>query len=391
MSAPNLLVAGAGIGGLTAAIALARRGFAVTVAERRTGFGEIGAGIQLGPNAVRILDDLDLGLQMRRHAVRTERLLVRRWRDNGLLVTMPMSERDSTAFRAIRRSDLHTVLLDAARGLPRVRFLVGRELERIDETGSGIVATVRSTTGNVEQIEASALIGADGLWSRARELAGDAAPPRFTGYEAWRTLVPASAGAAAEVTLRLGPKHHAVQYPVAGGREINLVIVRQAREARKGWSRQGDPQTIAAELTSACEQLKGVAAAASGWLVWSLFDRQPAPMARGRLALLGDAAHPVLPFLAQGAALAIEDAAVLARHLGDAVAAGGEPAIPAALAAYAAGRKDRVARVQAQSRANGRTYHLGMPLSLGRDLVMRRLGPDGMRARQDWLYDWRDG
>jgi salicylate hydroxylase len=181
-----------------------------------------------------------------------------------------------------------------------------------------------------------------------------------------------------------------VHYPVAGGREINLVIVRRARDAREGWSRSGDYAQLASDLEDANPALRNIATRAAGWQVWSLFDRTPAPMAQDRIALLGDAAHPVLPFLAQGAALAIEDAAVLARVLAGHLERDGAAGVPAAFAAYAGARADRVARVQQTSRSNGRAYHMAAPWSLGRDLMMKRLGPDGMRRRHDWVYGWRD-
>ena len=136
--------------------------------------------------------------------------------------------------------------------------------------------------------------------------------------------------------------------------------------------------------------MRELVASARDWQVWSLFDRKPAGMAKGRIALLGDAAHPVLPFLAQGASLAIEDAAVLARLLADTLEAEGAGGVPAAMAAYASARAARVARVQDASRSNGRTYHFGWPWSIGRDIALKRLGADGLRARYGWLYDWRD-
>ena len=176
MSVPHILVAGAGIGGLTAAIALARRGFSATVVEKRTGFGEVGAGIQLSPNAGRVLDALDLALPLRRHVVRTRRLVVRRWRDGRELVTMPMSDEGAEPFRAVRRADIHTVLLDAARSLPAIRFIVGRAVEAVVEHANGIAVTIRGGNGHREDIAANALIGADGLWSNARTLSGDTAP-----------------------------------------------------------------------------------------------------------------------------------------------------------------------------------------------------------------------
>lgn len=392
MSAPHILIAGSGIGGLTAAIALARRGFSVTVAEKRTGFGETGAGIQLSPNAGHILEALDLGLAVKRASVVAERLVVRRWQDGSPLAEMPMTTAGTAPpFRTIRRTDLHTLLLDAARSLPGIRLIVGRGLRDISQNADGITATLATEAGQMETISALALVGADGLWSRSRELIGDTAPPVFTGYEAWRTLVPNASGRAAPgvVTLHLGPGRHAVHYPVSGGREINLVVIREAKEAREGWSRDGEPGQLAAHLTKAEPMLHKLATAAPHWLVWSLFDRQPAAMAQGRIALLGDAAHPVLPFMAQGAALAIEDAGVLTQELTVHLQQGGAAALPAALAAYARARQDRARRVQATSRSNGRAYHLEWPWAIARNFAMRRLGPEGMRHRLDWLYDWR--
>lgn len=389
MSAPHFLIAGAGIGGLTAALALARRGIAVTVAEKRTGFGEIGAGLQISPNAGHVLDGLDLRLPLKRHAVLADRLVVRRWRNGATLVDMPMSA-EGQPFRLFKRADLHMALLDAARSMPNIRMSVGRGVSEVATTADGIVATLLGESGHSETISALGIIGADGLWSRLRQLMGDRSPPLFTGYEAWRALGPPPEPAAGEVTLHLGRDRHMVHYPVAGGRETNLVIVRRARDAREGWSRSGDYARLAPEFEDANPALRSLATRASGWQVWSLFDRKPAPMAQGRIALLGDAAHPVLPFLAQGAALAIEDAAVLARLLAEHLARDGTAGVPPALAAYASARADRVARVQETSRANGRAYHMAAPWSLGRDLVMKRLGPDGMRRRVDWVYGWRD-
>ncbi len=392
MTVPHFLIAGAGIGGLTVAIALARRGIAVTVAEKRTGFAESGAGIQLSPNAGRVLDALDLRLQLKRASVTANRLVVRRWHDGATLSEMPMSAGEGqTPFRLLKRADLHMLLLDAARAMPNIRLIVGRGVEAVSQDADGVEATLIGENGQTEAVTALGLIGADGLWSRLRELNGDSNPASFTGFEAWRALVPgAGAAGEAQVTLHLGRDRHAVHYPVAGGRETNLVIIRAAREAREGWSREGEPAMLAAQVAGSAPALHRLASAAGGWRVWSLYDRPPAAMARGRIALLGDAAHPVLPFLAQGAALAIEDAAVLARLLAGHLESDGAAGVPAAMTAYARERAERVARVQEVSRGNGRTYHLGRPWSFARDMVMKRLGPDGLRRRHDWLYDWRE-
>lgn len=390
MPAPHVLIAGAGIGGLTAALALARRGIAVTLAEKRTGFAEVGAGIQISPNAGHVLEGLDLRLQLKRAAVTVSGLVVRNWSDGRQIAGMPMGiDENGTPFRTIKRADLHMLLLDAARTMPNIRFVLGRGLDAVTTHDDGVTATLASESGHRDDVRALAVIGADGLWSRLRETTIDTAAPSFTGYEAWRTLIPAKS-ATQEVTLHLGPGRHAVHYPVAGGRETNLVIMRKAAEAREGWSREGDRRGLEAHLSGATPELRALAASAPGWQVWSLFDRTPAAMAKGRIALLGDAAHPVLPFMAQGAAMAIEDAAVLARLLATHLQESGAAGVTTALARYAQERAARVARVQATSRANARTYHMRWPLRIGRDLVMRRLGPDGMRRRFDWLYDWRD-
>lgn len=390
MPAPHLLIAGAGIGGLTAAIALARRGIAVSVIEKRSGFGELGAGLQISPNAGRVLDGLDLTLPLKRVAVTAERLSVRRWGSGREIGAMPMQGPDGgTPFRMAKRSDLHTVLLDAARAMPNIRLIVGRAVEAAEETEIGVTATLVNASGQPDMAKGLGLIGADGLWSTVREAISDRTAPAFTGYEAWRTVLAAGSNPRREVTLHLGRHGHAVHYPVAGGREINLVILRPARDARPGWSREGDTLDLLPHLDGAAPELRSLAASAPAWQVWSLYDRPPAAMAKGRLALMGDAAHPVLPFLAQGAAMAIEDAGVLARLLAEKLSQTGAAGVAPAFAAYAAARRERVAKVQQASRANAKAYHLGWPLSLGRDWVMRRLGPAGMRARYDWLYDWQ--
>ncbi|MGO4406090.1 FAD-dependent monooxygenase [Bosea sp. RAF48] len=391
MSAPHFVIAGAGIGGLTMALSLARRGIAATVVEKRTGFGETGAGLQITSNSGRVLDALDLTLPLKRVSVSSHGLMIRRWRDGSQVLEMPSSpEHMPTPFRMLRRNDLHTVLLDAARAMPNIRLMVGRGVQEVSQDANGVAVRLGGQNGSSETISALGLIGADGLWSRVRDLSGDASPPVFTGYEAWRAVVPARAVDKPRVTLHLGPGRHAVHYPVAGGREINVVVVRQAKEAREGWSRDGDASVVTEHLSGASPALRELTGAAQGWQVWSLFDRKPAAMAGGRIALMGDAAHPILPFLAQGASLAIEDAAVLARLLAEALGRDGAAGVPAAFAAYAGARARRVARVQDESRGNGRNYHLGWPLSIARDFALKRLGPEGLRNRYGWLYDWRD-
>ncbi len=191
MSAPHIVIAGAGIGGLTAGLCLARRGIAVTIVEKRTGFGELGAGLQISPNSGRVLDGLDLALPLKRVAVSSRGLRIRRWRSGAELLAMPVvQEPGEPPFRLLKRNDLHTVLLDAVRAMPNIRLLVGRAVQDAVQDGEGVTVTLDGK--GAEPLRAIVLVGADGGRSRVRELSGDAAPPMFTGYEAWRTVLPAT-------------------------------------------------------------------------------------------------------------------------------------------------------------------------------------------------------
>ncbi|TXN39505.1 MULTISPECIES: FAD-dependent monooxygenase, partial [unclassified Methylobacterium] len=182
--------------------------------------------------------------------------------------------------------------------------------------------------------------------------------------------------------LWLGRGRHVVHYPIHAGRDLNVVAIVPERQGDEDWGRLGDPAVLRAHFRTCAPELLELLTVPDSWLVWSLADRPVArPIARGRVALLGDAAHPVLPFLAQGAALAIEDCSILTRCLA-------EHPVADALAAYTKARRRRVRRVQRAARGNGRTYHAGGLTAFVRDAVMRRLGPDGMRARYAWLYGW---
>ncbi|MDJ1159405.1 FAD-dependent monooxygenase [Chelatococcus sp. SYSU_G07232] len=388
------VVAGAGIGGLTAALSLARRGVAVTVLERRTALEEAGAGIQLSPNASRVLIDLGLGPALARQAVEPDRVVIRAVGSGrtigGIALGRHMRERYGAPYWVIHRADLHTILLDAARSLPNLRLLVGRRVESLrEENGQALVGIATASNGQ-DVLPASLVVGADGVWSAVRPALGDGRAPQYRGYAAWRTTIARAAAPAAfrdanETGLWLGPEAHVVHYPVSGGRKLNIVAVLRGDKPLDGWASPGERDQLLHRFRKAAEPLRGLLATAPEWLVWSLYDLPASRRwSRGRATLLGDAAHPVLPFLAQGGALAIEDASVLAREL---AARPGD--VPAALALYEAARRPRAQRVQEGARSNARAYHLAWPLSMARDAVIRRLGPEGMVARYDWLYGWR--
>ena len=383
-------VVGGGIGGLTAALALNAAGHAVTVVERRTGFSEVGAGLQISPNASRVLAGLGLAAALRRAGSEPPGVVVRAL-DSGRRiggVTLGASAQDAfgAPYYVIHRADLQTLLLDAVRSRPGIRLLMGRAVTGLTETEDAVTLALESGNGaRSESLSADLVVGADGLRSRIR---GHLDPRGLSQARmaAWRAIVPREAvpeALAGEATgLWLGRGRHVVHYPIHAGRDLNVVAVVPERQGDEDWGRLGEPAVLRAHFRDCAPALAELLTVPDSWLVWSLADRPVArPIARGRVALLGDAAHPVLPFLAQGAALAIEDCAILAQCLA------AQP-VAEALDAYARARRRRVRRVQRAARANGRTYHAGGITAFVRDAVMRRLGPDGMRQRYAWLYGW---
>ena len=383
MPALPVAIVGAGVGGLTAALALARGGHAVTLVERRTGFSEAGAGIQLSPNASRVLADLGLGPALRRAAIEPERVVVRALRSGRtvgeLALGAAMRARFGAPYAVVHRADLQTILLDAVRARPNVHLLMGRSAIAAGQDAAAATLTVEKADGARETIETSVLVGADGLWSTVRAALGDARAPVYRGYAAWRATLAREAApdelSGNETGLWLGRAGHVVHYPIAGGRRVNIVAVEGRRKPVEGWSAPGDPAELLAAFARAAQPLRRLLEGPSEWRLWSLYDLPVKTMVWARIALVGDAAHPVLPFLAQGGALAIEDAAVLAASLSE----GSDPA---------AARLKRARRVQTAARRNGFAYHAAGPAAWVRDAVLRRSGPQGMAERYAWLYGW---
>jgi len=393
----TIVVAGAGIGGLTAALALAEAGFRVVVLDQAERLEQTGAGLQLSPNAARIL--LALRLRERLEPTIVAPTAIRIMAANGKeILRVPLGEQAERRYGApywvIHRGDLHAALLAAALDHPDISLALGRKVDAfaIHSNGVTVHATHRGVTAETVGV---ALVGADGLWSSVRAgLAGDG-PPRFADRIAWRATVPAEAVAsefrAPLVQLWLGGDSHIVHYPVNAGRTINIVAIAQDTWRQPGWSLASEPAEVLARFSdrSWSPQPRALLAASTSWLKWALFDRPPLRhWGRGPVTLLGDAAHPMLPFLAQGAAMAIEDAAVLTACIGPAVTAT-TTSIATAMRNYEAKRRPRTADIQRGARINATLYHLRGPPAHLRNLALATTGGDRFLRRYDWIYDWK--
>lgn len=386
------LIAGGGIGGLAAALAASRAGWDVRLFERASAFSEVGAGIQLGPNVVKVLHGWGLAEALQAVAAIPERLQVRSALSGQLLGELPlgtaMAQRYGAPYLSIHRADLHGVLLQAVQQHADVKLHLSRPLQSFSQTAQAV--TVQADDG--PGIEGDALIGADGIWSTVRqELLGDGLPRR-TGHLAYRALVRQSdlpeLLRSRQVTVWLGPRMHVVQYPVRGGEFLNVVAIVHGEVAAEAdlWDHSANAADLAAVTAGCCAALREVMDAIEGWRLWVLHDRAPMQGAHqhavGRVALLGDAAHPMRPYLAQGAGMAIEDAA----ELGHALAQALDPAldVPTMLQRYALNRWQRNARVQARALRNGQLFHAHGLLRWGRDVSMKLLGEKLLDM--PWLY-----
>ena len=384
-------VLGGGIGGMAAALSLARQGCAVQVLEQAEAFSEVGAGVQLGPNVTRLLRAWGLEQALMAAAFAPQRLQARDAASGRLLGELALADRAPRRYGApyvcIHRADLHTLLWRAvaAQGVPVVQ---GARITDMQTDEAAV--TLRAATGH--RWQAQALVGADGLWSRSRTLLGLTDAPRFSGHLAYRALVPQARLPAAlrsdQVTVWMGPHLHVVEYPVQSGQTLNIVAIVQGDQPAdpSSWDHEAQTAPLWQAMGAVCTLLQDRLRAVAQWRLWPLHDRPPltgpAQMAQGRVALLGDAAHPMRPYLAQGAGMAIEDAWVL----GECVASGSD--MPERLAAYASRRWARNARVQARSMRNGQIFHASGPLAWGRNLAMVASGGQVMDV--PWLYSGMD-
>lgn len=387
--AKKALIVGGGIGGLAAALACERSGIQVELFERAAEFSELGAGIQLGPNVVKVLHSWGLKNALAEVAAFPDRLRIRSATSGhelgGLRLGHFAMTRYGSPYATIHRADLHTVLLDALRQQASAHLEVDCTVTGFEQNETGVV--LKTSQGH--SVLGDVLVGADGVWSRVRQQLlqdGDANP---TGHLAYRAMVPQKHLPpnlrSQEITAWLGPRLHAVQYPVRGGEWLNVVVIvhGQVQGDPQHWDHSANAAQLRLHLAASCAPLKNLVAAIEHWRLWGLSIRAPMQgaheMAQGRVALLGDAAHPMVPYLAQGAGMAIEDANELGRSLAES-----DRDVTDALKRYAYRRWQRNARVQARAIRNGQIFHATGIVRWGRDVLLRLLGE--RLLDMPWLY-----
>jgi salicylate hydroxylase len=380
---------------LTAALAFARRGFRVTVLEQAQRLEETGAGIQLSPNATRTLIELGLEDALRPLAVAPSGLRVMNVMTGREIVRMPMGEfaddRYGAPFWLIHRADLLGALAGAASRQLDITVKLDRQVQDFVPHPNGLTVSALTPTGITDE-RGFAVIAADGLWSSLRRQLGDRTPPEFAGRAAWRGSI-AARDVRPEfreptVHLWVGRDAHIVHYPVKAGRLVNIVVIAADRDSSAA---ERNKLATRADLLSRLSDddwampARTLVRLPDAWQKWPLYHRRPLRRwSQGPAALLGDAAHPMLPYLAQGAAMAIEDAAVVADCLAR------RPDDPArALRAYCSARRGRTQKLQHLSARNGARYHFGRPMNWLRDAAMRTMGGEGLLKHYDWIYRWQ--
>ncbi|MBL0420021.1 FAD-dependent monooxygenase [Ramlibacter sp. AW1] len=385
-------IVGAGIGGVALARALQQRGIEAHLFERASGFGEIGAGVQITPNAAKVIEALGAGEGLRQVGFLPQAMVGRNWSDARELFRTPLREVCPRAFGAdfwhVHRADVHAILSE---GLPldRVRFNV--VCTGVTHGKNTAVAHFNDGT----RFEADLIVGADGIHSVVRDETWGRSDAQFTGHMCWRALVPVEHHplpfVSPDASFWMGPKAHLVTYYVKGGAAVNIVAVNESADwVAESWTEPSTREELVDAYAGWHENVIRLLERTDKQQIfkWGLFDRDPMERwSKGRVTLLGDAAHPMLPFLSQGAAMAIEDgyvlAAALAHHGGD---------VEAALDAYEAERRPRTARVQLEARERGKTYHLASPEEQKkRDLEFQRAqarNPNAVGIKAEWVYEY---
>ncbi|MEP7068471.1 MAG: 3-hydroxybenzoate 6-monooxygenase, partial [Usitatibacter sp.] len=383
-----VLVAGGGIGGLAAALALARRGYPVKVLEQAGAIGEIGAGIQLGPNAFSAFDALGVGERARASAVYTERIVMMDAVDESEVACIPVGEafreRFGNPYAVSHRADVHTALLEGARRDGHIELVTSTRVDRVEQHANGVRAI--DAEGRVH--EGAALIGCDGVKSNVRQqFVGD--PVRVTGHVVYRAVVDARDFPADlkwnAPCVWAGPDCHLVHYPLRGGEQYNVVVTFHSRKQEEWGVTEGSREEVMSYFHGIGPRPRQLLDLPKSWKRWATADREPiGAWSFGRVTLLGDAAHPMMQYLAQGACMAMEDAVTLGEALGE------DPGdFEAAFARYQRSRVARTARVVLLTREMGRIYHAKGVERLVRNELWKGRTPQRYYDSLEWLYGWR--
>ena len=385
-----VIVAGGGIGGFAAALALSRRGLSVKVLEQSPEVGEIGAGIQLGPNAFHAFDALGVGEKARGRAVYTDYMIMHDAIDESVVGRIPTGEafrqRFGNPYAVIHRVDVHTSLLEGAQETGRVEFLTSTRAERIEQDDAGVTVIDQHGTAH----RGLALIGADGVKSVVRaQYVND--PPRVTGHVVYRAVVdkqdfPAELQWNA-ASIWVGPNCHLVHYPLRGGEQYNVVVTFHSRQQEEWGVTEGSKEEVQSYFQGICPRARQLIDLPKSWKRWATADRDPiGNWVFGRATILGDAAHPTTQYMAQGACMAMEDAVTLGEalrvHHGQ---------WPAALALYQRSRVARTARIVLSGREMGRLYHAEGVERLVRNALWKGRSQDRFYDAVEWLYGWNVG
>ncbi len=387
-SKQQILVAGGGIGGVAAALALARQGYAVKVLEQAPELGEIGAGIQLGPNAFAAFDALGIGELARGRAVYTDEMVMHDALDERLVGRIPTDEafrqRFGNPYAVIHRADIHTSLLEGAQARGDIETVTGTRIERVEQDGDTVI--VFDQHGQTHQ--GVALIGADGVKSVVRQqYVGD--PARVSGHVVYRAVVEKNDfpedlrwNAA---SIWVGPNYHLVHYPLRGGEQYNVVVTFHSREQEEWGVREGSREEVQSYFGDCCPRAHQLIDMPKSWKRWATADREPiGQWTFGRATLLGDAAHPTLQYIAQGACMALEDAVTLGEALKRC-----DQDFPKALQLYERSRIARTARVVLSAREMGRIFHAKGVERLVRNDLWKGRSPERFYDAMEWLYGWK--
>lgn len=393
----QVIIAGGGIAGLTTALAFAMRGYPVRIFERADRLEESGAGIQLSPNATRILDRLGVLSALRLTAVRPTSVILRDAASLAELGRVPLGAAAEARWRApyitLRRSDLQSALLAHVAREPGIELVTGAEVKSASLHAHGVTASVESG-GATLRASGLLLVGADGVWSGLRGLDGSPGKSRFAGEVAWRRTVGAESaaarslieiGVAGAVTAFMHPGFHLVAYPVRGGAALNLVAITGGAAMAESWSGQMDTAVLRRAMGRTAPALRALAGDGEAWTAWPIHTvpaKEPW-IAAGGIALVGDAAHAMTPYAAQGAAMAIEDGETLAVRV-----IGRQGTLASALTAWEKERRSRVSRVARRGAANHRAWHASGLVAKMRNVYLQVHSPERLAKRFDWLYGW---